>query len=308
MFDHWYALDLGGHACRFYDFLEEKECSLPTLIAWQDKQAIAVGQDALRYVYKDQRKTSVKEPLDYNRMMSSVAPLVQAGMKQLESSHSVFRPRALVVVPTETSEEQLYHWQTEINKAGIAKIDFMTVMDALQTIEPTMLIHCGHTYTEIGVYSHEQRIVLKTIFFAGKHVDELIQKKIAELSNCLITFEDARALKEAASQALWKGKNATLLCNAKNQRNEFVQVTCKAMDLWPCMKSVIDQVTLWAKQCMERVSVEMKEQIHENGILLSGGMANCFGLRQNLQEELNHPVICTNRPESDLIENMKGWK
>ena len=80
------------------------------------------------------------------------------------------------------------------------------------------------------------------------------------------------------------------------------------MDLWPCMKSVIDQVTLWAKQCMERVSVEMKEQIHENGILLSGGMANCFGLRQNLQEELKHPVICTNRPESDLIENMKGWK
>ena len=56
MFDHWYALDLGGHACRFYDFLEEKECSLPSLIAWQDKQAIAVGQDALRYVYKDQRK------------------------------------------------------------------------------------------------------------------------------------------------------------------------------------------------------------------------------------------------------------
>ena len=48
--------------------------------------------------------------------------------------------------------------------------------------------------------------------------------------------------------------------------------------------------------------------LYENGILLSGGMANCFGLRQNLQEELNHPVICTNRPESDLIENMKGWK
>ena len=65
---------------------------MPSLIAWQDKQAIAVGQDALRYVYKDQRKTSVKEPLDYNRMMSSVAPLVQAGMKQLESPIVCFVP------------------------------------------------------------------------------------------------------------------------------------------------------------------------------------------------------------------------
>lgn len=141
-----------------------------------------------------------------------------------------------------------------------------------------------------------------------KQVDELIQKKIAKMTNCMIGIEDANALKQAASQALWKGKNATLLCTAINSHNEYVQIQCKAMDLWPCMENVIQQITLWAKQCMESVSIEMKETIHQNGILLSGGMAYCFGMRQLLQQELNHPVICTEKPEDDLIENMKGWK
>ncbi len=308
MFDHWYALDLGGYNCRFYDYMEEKEIHIRTSVAYKQKNVVAVGKDVMDYVYQDQRTINIKYPLDYNRMMSSVAPLIKEGMKQLQSDHALFRPRALVVVPTETEEEQLLRWQNEINQAGISKIDFMTVMDALQTIEPTMVIHSGHTYTEIGVYTHEERIVLKTIFYAGKQVDELIQKKIADMTNCMIGPEDASALKEAASQALWKGKNATLLCTAINSRNEYVQIQCKAMDLWPCMESVIQQITLWAKQCMERVSIEMKEMIHQNGILLSGGMAYCFGMRQLLQQELNHPVICTECPENDLIENMKGWK
>lgn len=308
MFDHWYALDLGGHKCRFYDYMEEKECTLRTCVAWNKKKPLAIGQAALPYVYQDQRKTMVKYPLDYNRIMSSLVPIVKEGLEQLKTPHTVFRPRALVVVPTETEESQLLNWQKEMNEAGITKIDFMTVMDALQTLEPTMIIHSGHTYTEIGVYAHEKRIALKTIFYAGKQVDEFIQKRIAEMTNCLISSEDACALKEAASNALWKGKNATLMCNASNQRNEYVQIQVKAMDLWPCMESVIQQVTLWAKQCMERVSIETKEMIHQNGILLSGGMANCFGMRQILEQELNHPVICTEKPEDDLLENMKGWK
>lgn len=308
MFDHWYALDLGGHTCRFYDFIEEKDLVLRSCVAWRDKRVVALGEKALPYVYQDQRKVSVKYPLDHNRFLSNISPLVKEGMEKVKSPNALFRPRALVVVPTETDEDQLLHWQASLNEAGLAKIDFMTVMDALQTIEPTMIIHSGHTYTEIGVYAHEERIVLKTLFFAGRHVDELIQKKVAELTNCLITAEDALALKEAASKALWKGKNMRLSCHATNYRNEFVEIQIHAMDLWSCMQSVIDQITLWAKQCMESVRVEMKEMIHQNGILLSGGFANCFGLRQTLEQELNHPVICTEHPENDLIENMKGWK
>ncbi len=308
MFDHWYALDLGGYNCRFYDFMEEKDIHIRTSVAYQQKKVVALGKDVMNYVYQDPRKVSIKYPLDYNRMMSSVVPLIKEGMQELQSAKALFRPRALVVVPSETDEAQLLRWQDEINQAGITKIDFMTVMDALQTIEPTMIIHSGHTYTEIGVYAHEEKIVLKTIFYAGKQVDELIQKKIAKMTNCMIGIEDANALKQAASQALWKGKNATLLCTAINSHNEYVQIQCKAMDLWPCMENVIQQITLWAKQCMESVSIEMKETIHQNGILLSGGMAYCFGMRQLLQQELNHPVICTEKPEDDLIENMKGWK
>ncbi|WP_303973333.1 rod shape-determining protein, partial [Faecalicoccus pleomorphus] len=120
--------------------------------------------------------------------------------------------------------------------------------------------------------------------------------------------EDAGALKEAASNALWENKNVTLQCSAVNQYNQWTQIQLRTLDIWPCMMNVINQIVLWAKQCLQQVDVDMKEKIYQNGILLSGGLANCFGLRQTLEEELNQKVICSEHPEMDLMEALKGWR
>lgn len=304
MFEHWYAMDLGGTNCRFYDFVKEDLVSFPASIATKGDQILAIGSEAFSYAYTD----TIKYPVDHSRLIASITPLVKAGLEQLNASHSLLHPSALVVVPTDATDDQLDIWQTQILAAGIQKISFLSVMDALQTEEPTLIIHAGHTYTEIGIYAHQEQFTHQTIYFAGKQVEENIIDLIQKKYGCIITIEDAHALKEAASNALWKGKNARLRCNARNAQGQYGIVEVRALDLWPCMKDVIDQIMLWTKQCLEKVSVDLKENIQKNGILLSGGMAKCFGLRQTLEQALNYPVIVTDTPDLDLIENMKGWK
>lgn len=304
MFDHWYAMDFGGTTCRFFDFVKEETVSFPACIATKDDQIVAIGKEALSHAYTD----TIKYPFDHGQLYTSITPLVKSGLEQLGASHSLLHPSALVVVPTDATDDQLDVWQTQILAAGIQKISFLNVMDALQTEEPTMIVHAGHTYTEIGIYAHQQQFTHQTVYFAGKQIEEAIMQDIQKKYGCFITVEDAHALKEAASNALWKGKNARLRCNAKNAQGQYGLIEVRALDLWPCMKGVIDQIMLWSKQCLEKVSVDLKESIHENGILLSGGLARCFGLRQTLEQALNDPVIVTKTPEMDLLENMKGWK
>lgn len=308
LFDHWYAVDIGARMCLFYDYASKKQTELKTCVAWENDRPVGVSDDAISYLYKDQRKISVKYPLDHERILSSFAPLIKQGFKDLGLENSIFQPHLLVVTPTHMDAENLEAWHNELIQAGIQKMDFISVMDVLQTEEPTLLIHSGHSYTELGIYAHGHEYVHKTIYFAGKQVDEAIIQHVARRYRCLISEEDACALKEAASQALWKQKNVLLRCNAKNQYNQFIQIEIRSVDLWPCMESVIQQITLWAQHCLEQVPVELKEMIHEYGVLVSGGMASCFGLTQSIETALNQPVICTEAPYLDILENMKGWR
>ena len=308
MFDHWYAMDIGGHTCRFYDFSKETECRIRSLVAWGDPDPVAVGSDAYAYIGQDQRKVAVRYPINHDQVISSFEPIISRGLEQLHASRSFFHPRALVVVPTDIHEQNLEMWRQEILNAGINRIDFVNVMELLQRSDSTLIIHSGHTYTELGIYAHDQAFVQQTLFFAGKQIDEEIQRMVAKKTRCLISEEDAGALKEAASNALWENKNVTLQCSAVNQYNQWTQIQLRTLDIWPCMMNVINQIVLWAKQCLQQVDVDMKEKIYQNGILLSGGLANCFGLRQTLEEELNQKVICSEHPEMDLMEALKGWR
>lgn len=307
LFDHWYALDIGACNSRFYDFSTKEQTELKTVVAWKKNQPIATGQDALSYLYKNEAVT-IKHPLDHQQVLSSFAPVIQDGLKALGQDQNLFQPHILAAVPTHMEMRYFDQWHDELIKAGISKIDFVSVMDLLQTEEPSLLIHSGHSYTELAVYAHGHEYVHKTIYFAGRQVDEAVVQYIAEKTNCIITIEDACTLKEMASEQLKQSNNAILRCTAKNLFQEYVQLEVRCMELWPCMEGVIKQIVLWAKQCLEPLSIEMKENIYQNGVVLSGGMASCFGMVQTLEMALNQPVICNQDPYLDILNTMKGWR
>ena len=139
-------------------------------------------------------------------------------------------------------------------------------------------------------------------------MDEKIKMTIAQKQNCLISNEDASALKEAVSQAFKMNKNPMLQCMAMDRYGKLVNIQIRASDLWPAMEEQILQVVLWAKHCYMNMGSEMKQRLMNNGIMLSGGLANCFGLKEALKHEFDCPIICTTKPECDIIEQMKGLK
>lgn len=308
MFDHWYALDLGGHSIRLIDLNKDNAWQSRSVIAWNQKEVQALGVDAFPYIYQDQRKISVKYPINHDQILSPVAPLIKQGLEQLGAGNNIFQPHGLVLIPSEAHMERLESWRQQINEAGIQRLDFVKVSDCLKTQQPTLCIHAGHTYTEMGIFTSTRCINRKTVFYAGKQIDEAIQTVVATKMRCLISEEDATALKEAASASLAARKQEMLICNAKNQHNQFVRIQIRPSQLWPCIQNVAGQITLWAKQCLENLDIETKQLVARNGVLLSGGLALCFGIKETLEQELNMPVYLSENPQWELVQQLKEWQ
>ncbi len=305
MLEHWYTVDAGAHSIRFFDNVGNKQSCVRSITAIRDGKVVASGKKARDMIYDT--SVQIRYPINHEQILSNITPLVKRGLRQLKSSRNFLHPSVYMCVPTEMEESTKDQWTEYFLNAGVKTVKFVSLMEILQTEEPTMIIHAGHSYTEIGIYAHGQEYSHKTIFYGGRQMDENIQQYFYNKYRCTVTLEDACALKEAASSAFFKNKNVGLQVNAFDARGTFGQLPLKAMDIWPSIQSVCDQITLWAKQAMEQIDVNMKEEIHRNGILLSGGLANCFGLRQTLEYALNDPVIVSDAPELDLIENMKEW-
>lgn len=308
MFEYWLALDPGSKNFRMYSYSKQKQIDLRSCVAYSQGKLLDTSKEALKYVYANQKGLQVKYPLKEGKVISPITPLIKRGLKEFNIFQSIYKPCVFVAVNEEVSDLQKQKWQEELVRSGIRRFEFVDTMSLLQSDEACFIIHAGHSYTEIGIYAYGQEFVHKIIHFSGSSIDDKIKMMIASKTNCLISDEDASALKEAVSNTYKQNKTSTLSCGAVDRYGKTVQIQISCNEIWPCIEEELKQIILWARECYMNMGVEMKSRLMKNGIRLSGGLSHCFGLVQGLKHAFDCPIICTNEPECDMIEQMKGLK
>lgn len=304
MFERWLALDVGAYEVRLHDYGHQSDAKTRTVMAFRHHEPIAYGQDALAYIYRDP-SVQVRYPIQEDDVDRSISFLISHCLEVLKSSQTLLKPCIWMAVPSGLDEEARMRWQHILLDAGIKKTKFISNEELLQTKEACFLIHAGHSYTEMGIFVNGTKRAYKKISFAGSRMDDQIKRIVATKTNCLISNEDASALKHAASDAFWKNKNVRLACMAMDRYQRLGQIEISASDLWPALEMIEQQIVLWAKQCFKEQPFEMKQALLKKGILLDGGLAHCFGLRQLLEQAFSCPVITPEFPEYEIINTMK---
>ncbi len=307
LLDKWYALDLGAYQMHFYDYSSQEITMIPTLMALENGRLIAYGKDAYPYLYKDLNRVQIKYPISHGQMLNSVSAFISGGLEQLHAYDHVFRPCVLVSVPFDLTHQQRDIWQREFLKCDISKVEFVENMDVLQKDDTCFMIHAGHSYTQLAIYVDNEKILEKTLFYAGAQMDEQIQKLVYMKTACFISKVDAASLKEQASMTLATNKDALLSCYGFDQRQNLCSIQIQASYLWPALEMVEKQISLWAKHCFDQLPMKVQEYVLLNGIHVSGGLANCFGLSQILSAQLSCPILCTKQGQCAMINALKEW-
>ena len=307
MFERWFLLDAGAYELRLHDCSKHTDAKTRTIVAVKNNQPLFYGQEAISCIYQDPLM-QIRYPIWEDSVDSMIHSLIENCMNVLQADQSLLKPCIWMAVPNWYDEAYRTKWQHILLDSGIKKVKFITNMDLLQTKEACFLIHAGHSCTEMGIYVNGTCRSYKKIFFAGSRMDEQIKRIVATKTNCLISNEDAMALKKAASDAFWKNQNVRLSCTALDRYQHMQRISISAWDLWPGMEMIEQQIVLWAKQCFKEQPLQMKEALLKNGFLLSGGLAHCFGLRQLLEQAFGCTILHTNTPEYDIINTMKELK
>lgn len=307
MFEKWYALDAGAFNFRLYNFSNGKEITMRTCLAYKGKELLAMSDDALEYVYHQKPSIKVKYPIQEGKILSDISLFVEKGIKELGNTNRFYRPCLLICLPERNAQIE-NEWVENLSRTGMKKFEFVSISDLLSGSKPQFFIHSGHSYTQMGLVINGKEVVLKRIHFAGQQIDEMVQKIVVQKTQCLISNEDARVLKENASKHLCLKQNAMLSCFAMNKYQKYVKVEVSSKDLWPAIEKVEKQIVLWAKECISVLGLDLQLQIFDNKVLLTGGMANCFGLKQYLEHELSCEVMCSPNPEYDIMRRLKEWK
>ncbi|MCF0105166.1 MAG: rod shape-determining protein [Holdemanella sp.] len=307
MFEKWYALDPGSYELRLYDYQNDEIVTYRSCIAYKGYEIVGLAKDALEYVYHQNKSTQVKYPMDKGYIKSDVFPLLNKCLKDV-SAPKTFYKACLRIYLTEDTPAIRKKWLSQIQDTIVKRVDFVSEKDLLKSDAIRFCIHAGHSYTRIMLMMNGKSLFDQKIDFAGQQIDEMIQSVVTRKTQCLISSEDAKNLKEAASRTLKQNKNARLSCFAMNRYQQYQKIEVSAMDIWPCMEQTHQQILLWTKYCFDKMTLEMKEKVMVEGIYLTGGLADCFGLRQYLEYELKCPVHCDEKPALVMIEKMKGMR
>lgn len=285
LFDTWYTLDPGADECVLKG--PKGTAKIRSLAGEDAAGQIWLGEDAMKRLYEEPRTFRAWHPFDNERPGRQSGQLIHLLLKEAGAFDRLMSPCVQVNTGLEITQEEKDLWKKAVLEAGGRKVRFVP---RLQADDTRLVIQTGYAATEIGLFIGGTRTAAHRILFGGRSMDEAVQELTARKTRCLLHLEDARALRIAASDAMWHGKNPWLEVSGMNRYGQYETVRLRASQVWPAMESTIAQIVSWTGSVVEGAPLETREKFMKDGLVLRGCLSGCFGLPQTLVQTLGYPV------------------
>ncbi len=296
------AIDLGTSAVKIY--LDGKGIILnePAVVAVnvETDEVVAIGLEAYRMVGRTSDKISVSNPL-CNGVISNfdlAQYLISTYLKKISGS-KVFMPRVVVSVPCQITEVEKRAVVDAISAAGVRKICLIEEPVAaalgagvdISTPHGTLIVDIGGGTTDMAVLSLSGIAISRSIKVAGNAFDEAIIKYIRKKYNLII----GRRMAEEAKIAIGCVYPRKDLCshrikgrNAMTGLPQWADISCDEMLealIEPAMK-----IVRTIQEMLEKTPPELMGDVYSDGIILTGGSAQLYGVDMLISKKAKMPV------------------
>ncbi|OGY91363.1 MAG: rod shape-determining protein [Candidatus Komeilibacteria bacterium RIFCSPLOWO2_02_FULL_48_11] len=310
------GVDLGTANTLF--FVREKGIviNIPTVVAINTRtdQLLAVGLDAKRMMGKTPPHITVIRPVE-NGVVADFETCEKFVKHFIEKIHRESftitpRPRIIVNIPLDITEVERKAVQDVILGAGAREVHLVEEPLAaaigarvnLQESVGHMIVEIGGGKTSMAVISLSGIVNGQTIRTAGDELDNTIREYVRENFNIIIGQKTAEEIKikigstlplEEPLELKVKGRNLlTGLPKEFSINDNQVREAIKRP-----VRTLVDQVRL----TVESAPAELVADLHESGILLSGGGALLRGLDALISKELTMPVKIVDDPLTTVV-------
>ena len=271
-------------------------------------EVVAIGNEAYAMLGKTSARVTVTHPLS-NGVISDFSlaeQLISYYLKKV-SSAKLFMPRVVVSVPCGITEVEKRAVVDAITAAGVRKVCLIeepvaaAIGAGVDIAAPhgAMIIDIGGGTTDIAIISLNGIAVANSTHIAGMEFNEAIVKYARRKYNLIIGERMAERAKIAIGCAYPRKKLETFNLKGRNTQSGLPETTVMNSD--EMIEALIEPsigIVRTVQEALEATPPELLADIFVDGIHLTGGSANLYGLATLISKKTKVPVIVAEEPQN----------
>ena len=297
--------------------------SEPAYVAYdmQTRDVVAVGEQARRMYGRTPAGLVVEQPLREGRIRSFdlLSKMLRYFMRKVVGKRAAFRPRILLALPggmAPSERQTLVDVMVDAGVRSVVPVDesVASAIGAGMRIDQPygrMNIDVGGGRTNVSVFSFGHQIVWDILGVGGDRFDDAIIDYVRKKHNLLIGERTAEELKINIGAARMRGANLTMdACGRSLVTGLPRAVTVSSEEMIEALDEALRELLGALHRIIERTPPELASDIFDEGITLSGGGAQLFGLDEVLSDQLrirvtlaDEPALCVAHGLSALIDD-----
>ena len=297
--------------------------SEPAYVAYdrQTRDVVAVGEQARRMYGRTPAGLVVEQPLREGRIRSFdlLSKMLRYFMRKVVGKRAAFRPRILLALPGGMAPSERQTLVDVMVDAGVRSgvpVDesVASAIGAGMRIDQPygrMNIDVGGGRTNVSVFSFGHQIVWDILGVGGDRFDDAIIDYVRKKHNLLIGARTAEELKINIGAARMRGANLTMdACGRSLVTGLPRAVTVSSEEMIEALDEALRELLGALHRIIERTPPELASDIFDEGITLSGGGAQLYGLEEVLSDQLrirvtlaDEPALCVAHGLSALIDD-----
>lgn len=283
----------------------------PALIAVDQtsQNVIAVGRDAYDMRGRTPESVEIIQPLkggvvsDYDLTET----LLLYFCRRTHIRRGIRRANVLISTPTNVSEIERLSLYEAVQKvtSGRVKIEMEPMVAAvgsgldILSAKGCMVVDIGGGTTDIAIISSAEILFAESLKLAGDDFDEAIIQYVRDHYQLLIGIRSAEVIKKELACALPVSEKEVRSAELKGR--DLVSGLPKAInldsnDLYRALKAPLDQIIRAIQRVLEQAPPEIIADIHDQGIILTGGGAMIQDLGLLISEQVKVTAVASDHP------------
>ena len=296
--------------------------SEPAYVAYdrQTRDVVAVGEQARRMYGRTPAGLVVEQPLREGRIRSFdlLSKMLRYFMRKVVGKRAAFRPRILLALPggmAPSERQTLVDVMVDAGVRSVVPVDesVASAIGAGMRIDQPygrMNIDMGGGRTNVSVFSLGHQIVWDILDVGGDKFDEAIIDYLRKKHNLLIGARTAEELKIDIGSARMRGVRLDMdACGRSLVSGLPRAVSVNSEEMIEALTEPLRDLVNDLHRLIERTPPELASDIFDEGITLSGGGAQLFGLPEVISDQIkirttlaDEPDLCVAHGLSALID------
>lgn len=303
------ALDLGTSSVKIY--LDGKGIVLnePAVVAvnLETEEVVATGKQAYDMIGRTSDRIQVSHPLSGGVIsdFDLAKYLIEAYLKKINASH-VIMPRVVISIPCEITEVEKRAVVDAASSAGVRKICLIEEPVAaalganldISLAHGSLVVDIGGGTTDMAVISLGGIAISRSVRVAGDAFDETIIKYIRRKYNLVIGRRMAEECKKMIGCVFPRKEIQTFRVKGRNAMTGLPQWADVTSD--EALEALIDsamQIIRMIQEMLEKTPPELMGDIYSDGMVLTGGSAQLYGIDQLISKKTKMPVHIADDPQ-----------